>query len=130
MADSDSETTDQQNVLGEPLEPCGTDPTTGYLRDGFCRSVTDDVGEHCLCARVTEEFLAYSAERGNDLQTPQPALDFPGLEPGDQWCLCLDRWTEALAADCAPPVDLAATHERALDRIERATLEAHAIEDD
>ncbi|AWB28648.1 DUF2237 family protein [Halococcoides cellulosivorans] len=128
MTNSESETSDQQSVLGEPLEPCSVDPVTGYLRDGYCRDVTGDRGEHCLCAELTAEFLEYSAERGNDLRTPQPALDFPGLDPGDRWCLCVDRWIEALAADCAPPVVLAATHEHALDRIERETLDDHAVE--
>ncbi|MFW6436501.1 MAG: DUF2237 family protein [Halococcoides sp.] len=124
-----SDASAQYNVLGEPLEPCSTDPATGYLRDGHCRDVEGDRGEHCLCAELTAAFLEYSAERGNDLRTPQPALDFPGLDPGDRWCLCVDRWIEALAADCAPPVVLEATHERALNRIERDTLEDHAVEE-
>jgi len=119
---------DQRNVLGEPLEPCSTDPETGYLRDGCCTAVPGDAGDHHLCARVTEAFLSFSNERGNDLVTPRPELSFPGLEPGDRWCLCTDRWLEALGNDVAPPVVLAATNEAALDRIERETLVEHAVD--
>jgi uncharacterized protein (DUF2237 family) len=119
---------DERNVLGTELKPCSTDPMTGYLRDGCCHHVPGDAGRHELCAVVTDEFLQYSKERGNDLVTPRPELDFPGLEAGDRWCLCLDRWLEAEANGVAPPVVLDATAEEALERIELSTLEAHAHE--
>ncbi|MEF8783005.1 MAG: DUF2237 domain-containing protein [Haloarculaceae archaeon] len=117
---------DEYNVLGTPLATCSEDPTTGYLRDGCCRDVSSDVGRHEVCAVVTAEFLEFSRVRGNDLVTPRPDLEFPGLEPGDRWCLCLDRWLEAEAEGMAPPVVLEATNEAALDRVRRATLEEHA----
>jgi uncharacterized protein (DUF2237 family) len=120
---------DERNVLGTPLAPCSQDPTTGYLRDGCCRDVPGDAGRHEVCAVVTREFLDFSEARGNDLVTPRPELGFPGLEPGDRWCLCLDRWLEAEAAGVAPPVVLEATNEAALDRVQRSTLEAHAREE-
>jgi uncharacterized protein (DUF2237 family) len=122
---------DQYNVHGEPLQPCSEDPTTGYLRDGCCTAAPGDRGSHHLCAEVTGEFLEFSRARGNDLVTPRPALDFPGLEPGDRWCLCVGRWVEALEAGCAPPVDLAATNEAALEHpdLDRVTLHEHALED-
>src|SRR5688500_8974191 len=85
-----------RNVLGGPLEPCSTEPMTGYVRDGCCRSMPGDTGLHLLCAEMTREFLAYSKERGNDLSTPRPEFGFPGLKPGDRWCLCILRWKEAL----------------------------------
>ena len=103
-----------RNVLGEPLEPCGTDPMTGFYRDGCCRTGPQDRGSHTVCAVMTEEFLAYTASRGNDLSTPVPAFGFPGLEAGDLWCLCASRWREAYAAGKAPRVRLAATDEAAL----------------
>ncbi len=115
----------ETNVLGTALEPCSTDPMTGYLRDGCCRHVSDDAGRHELCAVVTDSFLQYSKQRGNDLITPRPELNFPGLEAGDRWCLCLDRWLEAEANGVAPPVVLEATSQKALERIELETLEAH-----
>jgi len=117
---------DERNVYGEPLAPCSEDPVTGYLRDGCCRHLSEDAGRHEICAVVTAEFLEFSKARGNDLVTPRPELAFPGLEPGDRWCLCLDRWLEAEAEGVAPPVVLAATSEGALDRVRRTTLEAHA----
>jgi uncharacterized protein (DUF2237 family) len=117
---------DERNVLGTELQPCSEDPTTGYLRDGCCRPVPGDAGRHELCAVVTAEFLEFSRSRGNDLVTPRPELDFPGLEPGDRWCLCLDRWLEAEARDLAPPVVLEATAETALERIQLSTLRDHA----
>jgi hypothetical protein len=119
---------EDRNVRGEPLEPCSTDPETGYLRDGHCRHLRRDPGRHEVCAVVTEEFLSFSRARGNDLVTPRPALGFPGLEPGDRWCLCLPRWTEARAAGVAPPVVLAATNERVLDEVGVETLRAHAAD--
>jgi len=122
-------TDDERNVLGGPLATCSEDPTTGYLRDGCCHHVESDAGRHEICAVVTERFLEFSTERGNDLITPRPELDFPGLEPDDRWCLCLDRWLEAEAQGLAPPVVLEATHEAALDRVARETLEAYAHRD-
>jgi uncharacterized protein (DUF2237 family) len=118
----------ERNVVGTELEPCSEDPATGYLRDGCCHHLPEDAGRHEICAVVTDEFLAYSKERGNDLVTPRPELEFPGLEAGDRWCLCIDRWLEAEAEGVAPPVVLAATAEEALDRVRRETLEAHAHE--
>lgn len=114
------------NVLGGELEPCGTDPVTGFFRDGCCRTGPDDTGVHVVCAVVTDEFLAFSRERGNDLVTPQPAFGFPGLRAGDRWCLCADRWAEALEAGVAPPVRLEATHARAVEWVDLADLRAHA----
>lgn len=120
--------TTQRNVLGEPLTPCNTDPTTGYRRDGHCTAVPGDRGDHHLCAVVTEAFLTFSRKQGNDLVTPRPDLDFPGLDPGDQWCLCVGRWLEAEAANVAPPVVMAATNEAVLDRVSLETLRTHAVE--
>ena len=114
-----------ENVLGEPLRPCSTDPTTGYERSGYCEAVPGDVGRHHLCAVMTEEFLAFSKARGNDLVTPRPELSFPGLDPGDRWCLCLGRWVEALDADVAPPVVLEATNEAVLEDVYFSTLNEH-----
>ena len=119
----------QTNVLGEELQACSTDPETGYLRDGHCSAVDGDRGRHYLCAVVTDEFLRYSKQRGNDLITPRPEVDFPGLEPGDRWCLCVDRWVEALDTGVAPPVDLAATNEATLDAVPLSTLREHAHEE-
>lgn len=118
-----------RNVLGGELASCSTDPMTGYFRDGCCRTVADDAGEHTLCARVTAEFLEFSRARGNDLMTPRPEWGFPGLLPGDQWCLCASRWKEALHAGCAPPVRLEATHESVLRHVSLAELEDHAVHD-
>ena len=119
---------DQQNVLGESLKPCSTDPATGYRRDGSCVAVPGDRGAHHVCAAVTEAFLTFSRQQGNDLVTPRPALNFPGLDPGDRWCLCVGRWLEAYEADVPPPVVLAATNEAVLERIDHSTLEAHALD--
>ena len=119
---------EEQNVLGTELAPCSEDPMTGYLRDGCCHHLSEDAGRHELCAVMTEEFLQYSKSRGNDLITPRPELDFPGLEAGDHWCLCIDRWLEAESADVAPPVVLEATAEEVLDRVTLSELEAHAVE--
>jgi len=116
---------DPENVLGEPLEPCSHDPETGFLRDGNCRHLGRDPGRHEVCAVVTEPFLSFSKRQGNDLVTPRPDLDFPGLEPGDRWCLCLPRWVEAYEAGRAPPVVLAATNAAVLDEVERETLELY-----
>ena len=116
------------NVYGEPLEPCGTDPVTGYFRDGCCKSSDQDAGSHTVCARVTEEFLAFSRSRGNDLVTPRPEFGFPGLQPGDRWCLCAARWLEAERHAAAPKVVLKATHSRALEQIDLDLLKAHALD--
>ena len=117
----------QRNVLGTPLEHCCYDPQTGYLRDGYCTAVPDDQGKHTVCAEMTAEFLTFSQAVGNDLTTPAPQFGFPGLQPGDKWCLCLERWREAHAAGVAPPVDLEATNETVLEAIDIAILRAHAL---
>jgi uncharacterized protein (DUF2237 family) len=117
----------QTNVLGEPLQPCCSSPVTGYLRDGFCSRAPGDGGMHIVCTVVTDAFLTFSASRGNDLSTPVPPYHFPGLKPGDRWCLCVQRWVEALEAGCAPPVDLAATHASALEWVSLDTLKEHAV---
>ena len=117
---------ERRNVLGGILESCSTQPMTGFFRDGCCRTGRGDVGVHVVCAQMTEEFLAYSKARGNDLSTPRPEFDFPGLKPGDRWCLCATRWKEALDAGQAPPVALEATHESALEFLDMEDLRAHA----
>lgn len=113
---------DERNVLGGELEPCSTDPATGYLRDGCCRSLPGDTGRHEICAVLTEEFLQFSKARGNDLTTPHPEFEFPGLEPGDRWCLCVGRWLEAREAGVEPPVVLEGTNESVLEDIGFSTL--------
>jgi uncharacterized protein (DUF2237 family) len=118
-----------RNVLGGELETCGTDPITGFYRTGCCDTGGEDAGVHTVCAQVTAEFLAFSAERGNDLSTPRPEYGFAGLHPGDRWCVCADRWVEALAAGVAPPVVLEATHARTLDWVDLADLRRHAASD-
>jgi uncharacterized protein len=118
-----------RNVLGDALEPCGTDPLTGFYRDGCCTTGPDDRGLHVVCARVTDEFLTFSRSRGNDLVTPRPAYGFGGLKAGDRWCLCAARWQEALVAGVAPPVILAATHEAALQVVQLADLQRHALDE-
>jgi uncharacterized protein (DUF2237 family) len=128
--DGGTDTDDQENVLGGDLEPCGTDPTTGWARDGYCRSHPRDTGCHEICAVVTDEFLQYSKAQGNDLVTPQPEFDFPGLEPGDRWCLCVGRWLEAHEAGTAPPVVLEATNKAALSRVPKSTLREYEYEGD
>ncbi len=115
-----------RNVLGSPLTLCGRDPVTGFFRDGCCHTGPEDRGRHVVCARVTAEFLEFSRALGNDLVTPQPAFGFAGLKPGDRWCLCAARWKEALDAGCAPPIVLAATHEKALETVRLEDLYAHA----
>jgi uncharacterized protein (DUF2237 family) len=117
-----------RNALGGELQQCGETPRTGYLRDGHCRTRKDDLGLHVVCAQVSEAFLQYSRERGNDLITPQPAYDFPGLSPGDRWCLCAKRWREALLAGVAPPIFLQATHERVLEVVELDQLLPYALD--
>ena len=117
-----------KNVLGTPLETCCTAPMTGFYRDGLCNTGAGDFGAHIVCAQMTEEFLRFTRSRGNDLGTPVPAYDFPGLKPGDRWCLCASRWKEALDAGVAPPVVLAATHASAIEHVSLAELKAHAVE--
>jgi uncharacterized protein len=115
------------NVLGTPLEACCFDPKTGYFRDGFCKTRTEDVGTHVVCAVITQEFLTFTKSRGNDLETPFPQYDFPGLKPGDRWCLCVLRWKEALDAGVAPPVVLESTHKIALKYVTLEELKSHAM---
>ena len=115
-----------KNVLGSDLQTCGSDPMTGYYRNGCCETGAGDVGLHVVCVQMTEEFLAFSASVGNDLSTPRPALDFPGLKPGDRWCLCARRWTQALKAGVAPPVVLEATNIMALEYASLDDLKAYA----
>jgi uncharacterized protein len=116
-----------RNVLGGPLAECSTSPVTGFYRDGCCHTGPNDAGSHTVCAIMTAEFLAFSKSRGNDLSTPRPEYQFPGLNPGDGWCLCVSRWREAFEANCAPQVFLAATHEAALDVVTLAMLQTRAV---
>ena len=117
-----------KNVLSGVLQPCGTDPVTGFFRDGCCNTCEEDLGSHTVCAQMTEAFLSFSKSQGNDLSTPNPRYQFPGLRPGDRWCVCASRWREAADAGVAPPVILEATHERALEVIALADLEYHALQ--
>jgi len=114
------------NVLGGPLAPCSSDPLTGFFRDGQCNTCTDDHGSHTVCAIMTAEFLAYSKYVGNDLTTPRPEFGFAGLKPGDKWCLCAARFMQAHDEGCAPEVELAATHRRALEIIPLEVLKTYA----
>ena len=116
------------NVLGEPLTSCSEDPVTGFFRDGCCNTSREDVGLHVVYTRVTSEFLEFSRDRGNDLSTPHPEFGFPGLRPGDQWCLCAARWQEALEAGAAPRVVLQATHAAALRIVKLSDLKKHALD--
>lgn len=116
------------NVLGGELECCCLEPRTGYYRDGYCRTGPGDQGLHTVCAVMTDEFLRFSAAAGNDLSTPVPEYDFPGLESGDRWCLCVSRWREAFEAGRAPPVVLAATHISALEFVTLEDLRTHAAQ--
>ena len=118
------------NVLNEPLALCGTDPVTGFFRDGHCNTCIQDQGSHTVCAVMTAEFLAYSKYVGNDLSTPRPEFGFVGLNPGDPWCLCASRFLQAADEGCGPQVHLAATHVRALDVIPLEVLRAHATDAD
>ena len=115
-----------RNVLGEPLAACGSDPVTGFYRDGCCNTGPEDLGAHTVCAEVTEDFLAYTASQGNDLRTPMPEAGFRGLRPGDRWCLCAVRWQEARRAGHAPPVLLEATHEATLEIVPLSDLRPYA----
>ncbi|MEM5542618.1 DUF2237 domain-containing protein [Sulfitobacter sp. AS92] len=114
------------NVLNQPLVICGTDPVTGFFRDGHCNTCVQDQGSHTVCAVMTAEFLAYSKYVGNDLSTPRPEFGFAGLKPGDPWCLCAARFLQAADEGCAPKVHLAATHLRALDIVPLEVLQTHA----
>lgn len=114
------------NVLGEPLELCGCKPNTGYFRDGYCRTVGSDMGQHTICAVMTEDFLVFTKARGNDLSTPRPEFDFPGLKPGDRWCLCALRWKEAWQAGMAPLVVLASCEESSLEIVPLDVLTMYA----
>jgi uncharacterized protein (DUF2237 family) len=116
------------NVLGEDLEPCGTDPVTGFYRDGSCTCGPEDVGVHAVCAVMTGEFLEHQRSVGNDLTTPRPEWTFPGLKPGDRWCVVAARWRQAYDEGVAAPVVLASTHERALDVIPLGWLREHAVD--
>jgi len=116
------------NVLGTPLETCCTSPMTGFYRDGTCNTGGGDFGAHTVCTQVTADFLVFSKARGNDLSTPVPAFDFPGLKPGDRWCLCASRWKEALDAGMAPPVVLASTHASTLEYVSLSDLKQYALD--
>lgn len=118
----------QRNVFGEPIETCSDRPLTGFYRSGCCETGPEDLGVHTVCVLVTAEFLAFSKSRGNDLSTPMPEFDFPGLEPGDRWCLCAERWKEAMDAGMAPRVVLRATHEATLDIVPLEDLKRYAID--
>ena len=120
--------TSNLNVFGEPLVPCSTEPVTGFYRDGCCATGPEDQGRHVVCARMTEVFLEFSKARGNDLSTPRPEYGFPGLKPGDKWCLVAARWAEAHAAGAAPRVALLSTHEAALDFVKLDDLKGHALD--
>lgn len=116
------------NVLGEMLEPCSTNPVTGFFRDGCCNTCAEDQGSHTVCAILTAEFLAFSKYIGNDLSTPRPEFRFPGLKPGDQWCLCASRFLQAADEGAAPQIRLASTHRRALDIVPIDVLMDHATD--
>ncbi len=120
--------TTQNNVFGEPIATCSDTPKTGFTRSGCCETGGQDVGMHTVCAVMTEAFLAFSRTLGNDLSTPVPEFEFPGLKPGDCWCLCAARWKEALDAGCAPRVSLRATHEKTLEIVSLDELKAYAID--
>jgi uncharacterized protein (DUF2237 family) len=117
-----------RNVLGGPLEPCGTDPLTGFYRDGCCTTGPEDRGSHTICAVVTADFLAHQRRIGNDLSTPMPRFRFPGLSPGDRWCVTALNWLRAYEDGAAAFVVLASTHERALERVPLAALQEHAVD--
>lgn len=116
-----------KNVFGNPLITCSTEPMTGFYRDGCCKTGPDDTGTHTVCAVITEEFLTYTKLKGNDLSTPILAYQFPGLKPGDRWCLCASRWHEAYLAGKAPRLILEATHENTLQFVSLEVLEEHAF---
>ena len=115
------------NIFGEEMEPCCFDPLTGWKRDGYCNTDDFDHGSHVVCCEVTDAFLAFSKERGNDLSTPRPEFNFPGLKEGDRWCLCAMRWQEAFEAGVAPRVFLESCHQKALEFVNLEDLEQHAM---
>lgn len=117
-----------RNVLGSELTGCCDSPATGFYRDGYCHTGPQDIGSHTVCVKVTQEFLDFSVQSGNDLVTPHPEFDFPGLKPGDRWCVCVARWREAFEAGAAPQVLLTATHEKALDVVTLDQLKQHAAD--
>ncbi len=118
----------ERNVLGGPLQPCGSEPLTGFYRDGCCSTGAEDLGRHTICAVVTAEFLQHQRSIGNDLSTPRPEYRFPGLVPGDRWCVTALNWYRAYRDGCAAPVVLASTHERTLDTVPLAALNACAVD--
>lgn len=118
----------QLNVLGGPLLPCSERPVTGFFRDGCCNTAEDDLGSHTICIVLTAEFLAFSKASGNDLSTPRPEFDFPGLQPGQRWCLCAARWLQAYQAGQAPLVALNSTNQAALEIVPLAALKQHAVD--
>ena len=124
---TDNNPTPALNVLGTPLQHCCSQPKTGFYRDGFCHTGPMDMGSHVVCAQVTEAFLQFSASRGNDLMTASPEYDFPGLKPGDRWCLCASRWYEAFLVGVAPPVALESCHQNALLIIPMEALQQHRL---
>ena len=125
---SDASFEESLNIFDEPLQTCGENPATGFFRDGCCNTSTEDLGSHTVCVELTREFLEFSRFRGNDLSTPRPEFGFPGLKPGDRWCLCAARWLEAHENGIAPRVYLQRTHRRALDTVRLSTLRAYAAD--
>ena len=119
---------DQLNIFNEPLEACSFDPVTGFFRSGCCETSEQDTGSHTVCAIMTEEFLKFSKSKGNDLSTPVPAFDFPGLKTGDRWCLCAARWLEAYEAGSAPSIIAKATHRRAIETIPMEVIKEFALD--
>lgn len=119
---------DSLNVYDEPLEPCSDDPVTGFFRDGCCNTTNEDFGMHTVCVELTDEFLQFSKRMGNDLITPRPEFNFPGLQAGDRWCLCASRWLQAHQAGTAPRVHIRSTHKRTLEIIELKLLKAYAAD--
>ena len=127
--DYKEETMDESlNVYGEPLEPCSTDPLTGFYRDGCCNTSDLDGGMHTVCAVMTESFLQYTRFKGNDLSTPRPEFNFPGIKPGDQWCLCALRWLQAEKEGMAPKVRLRSTHIKTLEVVSLSHLERYGVD--
>lgn len=124
----DMQVDESLNVFGEPLLPCGDDPVTGFFRDGHCNTCSEDLGSHTVCVELNQEFLEFSRFRGNDLMTPIPEFDFPGLKAGDSWCLCAARWLEAQEHERAPRVFLQRTHQKALEIIPMDILRKYAID--
>lgn len=118
----------QKNILGEALQPCSLDPVTGFYRNGCCHTGPEDLGLHTVCVEMTSEFLAFSKAKGNDLSTPNSAMGFSGLKPGDRWCLCAARWREALLAGVAPPIALASTNAITLEVVSLADLKKYALD--